>query len=79
MKRGRRRRGERRRSWEVTVEGSPERPRRVPRRVWRGCEGERRIERREYGWPRISNVASAEVLVGMRGWAGAAYQARKRP
>jgi hypothetical protein len=56
-----RRRGVRRRSVEIVLEASPEeeRPTRVPRRVWRSWEGERDTERREYGEPRISKVASA--------------------
>jgi hypothetical protein len=39
-----------------------ERPTRVPRRVWRGCEGESVQERSEYGLPRISNVASKDSV-----------------
>ena len=56
-----RRSGERRRSVEIVLEGSPdeERPTRVPRRVWRSWEGERKTERRDDGEPRISKVASA--------------------
>ena len=55
-----RRRGERRRRVEIVLDGSPEeeRPTRVPRRVYRSCEGETETERREYGEPRTSNVAS---------------------
>lgn len=58
-----RRKGERRRSVETVLEGSPEeeeRPTRVPRRVWRSWEGERDTESREDEEPRISNVASAD-------------------
>lgn len=43
---------------EIVVVGSPERETRVPRRVWRGWDGERATERREYGDPITSKTAS---------------------
>jgi hypothetical protein len=42
-----RRKGERRLRVETVVEGSPESPTRLPRRVWSGCDAERVAERRE--------------------------------
>lgn len=42
-----RRRGERRRRLETVVVGSPDRPTRVPRRVWRDWDGERVTESSE--------------------------------
>jgi len=56
-----RRTGLSRRNVEMVLSGSPENPTRVPRRVYRSCEGERETERREYGEPRISKEASALV------------------
>lgn len=49
------------RRFETTVVGSPERPVSVPRRVCSGCDGDRVTDKREYGVPRTSNVASAQV------------------
>ena len=42
-----RRKGERRLKVETVVEGSPDTPTRVPRRVWRGWDAERVTERSE--------------------------------
>lgn len=66
--------GESRRRVETVVVGSPDRPTRVPRRVWRDCDGERLTERREYGLPRTSKTASRNtncervLLVDEWGW-----------
>jgi hypothetical protein len=51
--------GERIRRLETVLSGVPERPTKEPRRVWRSCEGDSETERREYGDPSTSNVASA--------------------
>ena len=60
-----RRIGLRVRNVDTTVDGSPESPTRVPRRVCKGCDGESVTLSKEYGLPRTSKVASVVSAYGL--------------